>query len=390
MTENTPTTVKPKQIHLPKVDFSDRTIFPGSIGNNFDKVIRGFELVQRIPAPLFLVLLFGIAYFASRFDLKWAVLLWIFFLSDWLLLLYLPISHRTFGPVQPPVLMLAICRSIFWLLPFPLAFTAEITGIILVVYGFWFEPVHLTTTRLTYHLCGFSPERPLRVMHISDLHVERFSLREKRVLDSIKREKPDLILITGDILNLSYLEDQRAQYDARTFLQSISAPKGVYFVTGSPAVDLPEIVQKILQGLPLRWLQDEIVTIQHENQEIDLVGLSCSHKPFIDGPRLTKILSNQTRRPRILLYHSPDLAPEADEAGIDLQLSGHTHGGQVRFPFIGAIFSGSLYGRKLQTGAYQIGKMTLYISRGLGLEGSAAPRVRFLCPPEVILWELTK
>jgi hypothetical protein len=91
-----------------------------------------------------------------------------------------------------------------------------------------------------------------------------------------------------------------------------------------------------------------------------------------------------------LLYHSPDLAPLAAKFDIDLQLSGHTHGGQVRLPFIGALFTGSLYGKRFEMGRYQLGKLILFITRGLGLEGAAAPRVRFLCPPEVILWEIKK
>lgn len=92
--------------------------------------------------------------------------------------------------------------------------------------------------------------------------------------------------------------------------------------------------------------------------------------------------------PKILLYHSPDLAPEAAELGIDLQLSGHTHGGQVRLPFYGAVITGSLYGKALEVGRRQIGSLTLYVTRGLGMEGAGAPRVRFLCPPEIILWEM--
>jgi predicted MPP superfamily phosphohydrolase len=88
------------------------------------------------------------------------------------------------------------------------------------------------------------------------------------------------------------------------------------------------------------------------------------------------------------LYHTPDLAPVAAAQGVDLQLSGHTHGGQVRLPFFGALFTSSLYGKKFEAGRYQVGALTLYVSRGIGLEGKGAPRARFLCPPEMILWEI--
>jgi predicted MPP superfamily phosphohydrolase len=90
----------------------------------------------------------------------------------------------------------------------------------------------------------------------------------------------------------------------------------------------------------------------------------------------------------VLLYHSPDLAPMVSELGIDLQLSGHTHGGQVRLPFFGALYTSSLYGKKFEMGRYQLGAMTLYVTRGIGMEGKAAPRVRFLCPPQVTTWQI--
>ena len=90
-----------------------------------------------------------------------------------------------------------------------------------------------------------------------------------------------------------------------------------------------------------------------------------------------------------MLYHSPDLSPIAAQTGVDLQLSGHTHGGQVRIPLWGAIVTGSLYGKRFEMGLKHVGDMTLYITRGIGMEGAGAPRVRFLCPPEIILWEIS-
>jgi len=71
-----------------------------------------------------------------------------------------------------------------------------------------------------------------------------------------------------------------------------------------------------------------------------------------------------------------------------LQLSGHTHGGQVRLPVYGALYAASLYGKRFESGRRQVGDLTLYVTRGIGLEGKSAPRVRFLCPPEIILWEI--
>jgi hypothetical protein len=70
-------------------------------------------------------------------------------------------------------------------------------------------------------------------------------------------------------------------------------------------------------------------------------------------------------------------------------LSGHTHGGQVRIPGMGAVYPSSLYGKRFEAGRYLLDRMTLYVSRGIGMEGLGAPRVRFLCPPEITLWEIS-
>ena len=112
----------------------------------------------------------------------------------------------------------------------------------------------------------------------------------------------------------------------------------------------------------------------------------------MDGPKLAQLLNEQPPplpHFTILLYHTPDLAPEAAEAGVDLQLSGHTHGGQVRLPLYGALYAASLYGKRFEMGRKQLDGLTLYVTRGIGMEGKSAPRVRFLCPPEIILWDIS-
>jgi len=93
--------------------------------------------------------------------------------------------------------------------------------------------------------------------------------------------------------------------------------------------------------------------------------------------------------PRVLMYHSPDLMPVAARLGVALYVCGHTHGGQVRLPRYGALVTSSRYGKHYEMGHYHEGSTHLYVSRGVGFEGLGAPRVRFLCPPEVTLWHLT-
>jgi predicted MPP superfamily phosphohydrolase len=80
--------------------------------------------------------------------------------------------------------------------------------------------------------------------------------------------------------------------------------------------------------------------------------------------------------------------PEAARAGVDLFLAGHTHGGQIRLPLIGAVVTSSIYWKRYEMGLYTQGHTWLYVSRGIGMEGLGAPRARFLCPPEIELFEL--
>ena len=89
----------------------------------------------------------------------------------------------------------------------------------------------------------------------------------------------------------------------------------------------------------------------------------------------------------ILLAHSPDQALEASGQGVDLVLSGHTHGGQVRFPFIGTVYAGTELGRRYAAGLYRLNDLWLYVTRGIGMTGLP---IRFLCPPEVALLTLRR
>ncbi|MCS6909302.1 MAG: metallophosphoesterase [Anaerolineales bacterium] len=373
-----------------KRDFSHLTRFPGTHGNDFDVLLQWADRLEKLPALLFALLLLLLAGLGALGDPTRTGALWLFLLGDWALLEALPRAGKSFGPAKPPALVLAVARLPFALLPQPLALLAQFLGTALVVYGFWLEPHRLTVTRQQLRSPKLNPNAPpLRLLHLGDLHIERVTQRERDLNRLIVELQPDVIVFSGDFLNLSNIHDPVAWEHCRTIIKEWHAPLGVYAVTGSPAVDQDEVVPRVLEGMPLRWLRDEKVTLNYNGQTIDLIGLACTHKPFVDRPALDRILSGRPRNFTVLLYHSPDLAPEAAEAGVDLQLSGHTHGGQVRLPFFGALYAGSLYGKQLECGRYEVNGLTLYVTRGIGMEGKGAPRVRFLCPPEIILWELS-
>jgi len=321
---------------------------------------------------------------------------------DAALLAALPRLHLSFGPVQPPLLALAAVRWLaslaaalaslwlppMWPLGVLLAFHLILSG--LAVYGCVVEPFHLTVTRLEVsspRLAGLS--RPLRILHLSDLHMERPTPRDERVLALAAELAPDLIVLTGDYLNLSYADDDTAIAHARQWLSRLRAPLGVYAVLGTPEVDLRHRADELFAGTGVRLLRNEQVQVEAGSQAITLVGVTCERDLSVDRAGLDAALRGVPDGGfTILLYHIPDLMPEAVARGIDLYLTGHTHGGQWRLPGYGAVITSSAYGKRYEMGHYVEGRTHLYVSRGLGLEGLAAPRARFLCPPEVVLLTL--
>jgi predicted MPP superfamily phosphohydrolase len=334
------------------------------------------------------LLLLGLALIAGYGRWTFSILVFGFFLLDWIALELLPKAGISFGPARPPVLILAIMRFPFALLPAPIAIPLQVLGTVLVIYAFWIEPLRLTVTRQEITSAKLPPEFHLKVLHLGDLHIERITRREQDLNRFIKELSPDLILFSGDVLNLSFVEDPIAIDHARQVIRAWEAPLGTYFVSGSEAVDLAHVFPGLIHELPVHWLQRETIILEKDHIPFAVTGLSCSHRPFRDAPILKKLASETAKYFSIFLYHSPDMAPNAAQMGYDLQLSGHTHGGQICLPFWGPLFTASLYGRRFQSGRYSINHMILYITRGIGLEGKAAPRARFLCPPELILWNI--
>jgi len=326
---------------------------------------------------------------------------------DWALLAALPRLGLSFGPVGPALLgisairlgilvMVLISLAAWRILPHasnpaPRIGWATLLLLNLVVLaceidGLYVEPFDLRTTGLRLETPAGS--RPLRIVHLSDTHVERITRREIEMLQRVRELQPDLILLTGDYLNIDYNTDPRAIQDGRSVLAQLSAPYGVYAIPGSPPVDLPQSLHQVFDGLDITLLQDEARQLDIAGQAIYLMGVSVGG----ERPDAATVRDLAGKTPpgsySILLYHTPDMAEAAAQSGVDLYLAGHTHGGQVRLPGWGAIVTMSAYGKRFEAGQYQIEGTTLYVSRGIGMEGLRLPRVRFLCPPEIVFIQL--
>lgn len=324
----------------------------------------------------------------------------LFFVADVLIFLALPRLGISFGPWKTQSVVLAVPRLaaaltmpllglwLGWSRALAALLLGQAAGTILLVWGAMFEPRRLTLTDLHISVSGLLPEvAPVRLLHISDVHLERITRREQELLNLAVRTRPDLIVMTGDYLNLSYNRDQSALAQLRELLSRLQAPHGVYATLGSPPVDLRQTVTPLFSDLQVRLLRNEWEVVDvGGGRHIVLLGLDCTHHLDEDARRLAQVAREAPDYlPRVLLYHSPELMPQASQNGVDLYLCGHTHGGQVRLPFIGPLITSSQLGRRYVMGHYHNGSSHLYVSRGIGLEGLSAPRVRLLSSPEVTL-----
>lgn len=321
-------------------------------------------------------------------------------LADWLLLASLPRRGLAYGTVQPThVALLALRWFLAWaaealLARWPgvgLAGKAVTWGLQpllwgLALYATTIEPFRLGITEATLHDEKASPHaRPLSILQIGDIHVERLGKREQRLLEIVDRLQPDLILLTGDYLNLSYVGEERAVADARRLLGQLRARYGVYAVRGTPEVDTKALMPVLFAGLGITVLEGERRDLEIDGHRLRIIGVGCDRDLRGDSARLHAALAGAPDGYyTILLYHMPDLMDAASLARVDLYLAGHTHGGQLRLPFVGALITGSQFGKLYEMGWHRKGSTRLYVARGLGLEGMGAPRARFLCPPEVV------
>jgi predicted MPP superfamily phosphohydrolase len=347
--------------------------------------------------------------------LAWpASLLFPFFcLVDLGLLWALPHLRLSFSPnIGPPLLASALVRlGLFWgllgatllsLWPGRRKSTGLQTRSLVAMYlvlnvGFGLmqldayivEPLLVETTALSLTFDDLDPAaQPVRIVHLTDTHIERNSYRETATVRRVNALAPDVIVLTGDYLNLSYLNDPVSAAHFRQFIAQLDAPYGIYAVRGS-VEPFPEAMERLVQGTGITWLEQEAATVDVRGQSITIVGVACSHHQELDTARLAQAMTGiDDDALTLLLYHSPDLIREASELGVDLYLGGHTHGGQLRLPLYGAVVTASRYGKQYTNGLFERGGTHMYISRGLGFEGGGMPRARFLCRPEVVSIDL--
>ncbi|MGH4013010.1 MAG: metallophosphoesterase [Pseudonocardiaceae bacterium] len=247
---------------------------------------------------------------------------------------------------------------------------------------------------------------PLRILHISDLHMTPGQLAKQRWLATLADLQPDLVVNTGD--NLAHLRAVPAVLGA---LAPLLALPGV-FVFGSndyyapkpknPARYLTRTRGKYVRGAPLPWrdlraglVEHGWLDLTHSRRELQIAGrrvvAAGVDDPHLRRDRYDRIAgrAHPAADLRLGLTHSPEprVLDSFAADGYDLVLAGHTHGGQLRLPGYGAIVTNCGLDRSRARGASRWGAYTwLHVSAGLGTSPYAP--VRFACPPEASLLTL--
>jgi predicted MPP superfamily phosphohydrolase len=252
-----------------------------------------------------------------------------------------------------------------------------------LLYGHFIEPRWLEVTHHHLQLSGLGGH--LRVVHLTDLHMEGADGWPEEVLAAVEQSQPDLVVLTGDYLN----HPSRAQR-LREFLDRLVAVAGhdrVFAVTGNFEVGARP--DPVFADAGVHLLDGVVVTVTLRSARLQVAGIGFYG--IRNSERMLVELAGQLEPsvPSILLHHTPDLAESPGIEAFDLVLCGHTHGGQVRLPGYGALITLSRYGKSYEAGLYRLkGKGHLYTNRGIGTEPAPAIRVRFLCRPEVAVFDL--
>lgn len=266
--------------------------------------------------------------------------------------------------------------------------------LLLVVLGIWLAwgNTALVVTEYTVSSeCLPGNFEGFRIAQISDLHNAEFGEENEKLLALLRNSQPDIIVLTGDLVDSRNTDIQVALTFAREAVKI--AP--CYFVTGNHETRIAEYgtLEQGLTDAGVTVLHGEVVIIQRDDQQIRLIGLDdYSYYPGNNGEACIAVMLSQldqlpTDGFDILLQHRPELFSRFQNYDIELMLSGHAHGGQIRVPFLGGVYAPDQgFWPEYDGGLYKNGEQQMVVSRGLG--NSQIP-LRINNRPELVIINLT-
>lgn len=226
----------------------------------------------------------------------------------------------------------------------------------------------------------------LKIVQISDLHNKSFGKDSSKLLDKIKAYEPDMIAVTGDVVDVYHTDIDVAV----TFMQEAVKIAPVYYVTGNHEIWLEEDERDDLMNRMCEagviCLDNECISVSYEDTCFNLIGLDDS---ALGGNALERIMREvDTGRFTVLLAHEPQYFDAYSSQEVDLVLSGHAHGGQFRLPFIGGVYAPDQgFNPEYYEGEFVQNGTTMIVSRGLG--NSVIP-LRLFNFPEIVYVEIKR
>jgi predicted MPP superfamily phosphohydrolase len=273
-------------------------------------------------------------------------------------------------------------------------------GFACVAYGVFVERRWFRATHYRLEVLPSDASSPLRILHLSDIHFLRSDAAKQRFLASIPR--PDVCVVTGDIVG-----EPEAVEGAVAALRPVRGRMASWFVLGSNDYYAPRPLNYAAYFVWRRhrhrpsirgrsadlvaqleadgWahLKNRRTSLETDGVRLEVAGMD---DPHIERHDLRVAPRRDPGAVGLAVVHSPEPVPELAGLGYDLILTGHTHGGQVRLPFIGALVTNSSLPTRLCMGLSRLGGTLLHVSPGLGTSKYAP--FRFLCRPEATILEL--
>ncbi len=240
---------------------------------------------------------------------------------------------------------------------------------------------HITINNLPTAFLGY------RIVQLSDFHLEEFTepFFLEKVVDRVNQLEADLVLLTGDFItrgSLNFLFEHRAATRCAEILATIRCPQKFAVLGNHDVAVSASMVTAALQAEGLPVLRNRYDTLTVRGDTLHIAGTA---DPGTDRPDLYSAIPAAPKGPVLLMSHAPDYADfvisHPRGTSVDLMLSGHSHGGQVRLPLLGPLVLPPL-GRKYVEGLFRFNQMQLYVNRGLGTVGIP---IRLNCPPEITL-----
>lgn len=253
-------------------------------------------------------------------------------------------------------------------------------------YARYVEPKMLAIRNFTLESAKIPTSlHELKVLQFSDTHVGyHYDLKQlKGLIDKINNQKPDLILFTGDLVDAPHLYDFPDELPV--LLSKLTAPLGKFWIYGNHdhGGNGTEKIKEVMDAGGFNLLQNSHTRIGDNRGSFILAGLD---DVMLGRPNIDEALQHvEPEVFTLLMVHEPDVADQVQHYPVDLQLSGHSHGGQVQLPIYGYMITPP-FAEKYVEGNYHLGdRLQLFVSRGLG---TTRMPYRFLCRPEITIYTL--